>query len=116
KIADLLAKSPADDAKQLGANAEAVAGLGEAGITELVKKLDAGGDVSRLHYAISGFSFAATQPGKESWRSLAVKAYGAALPQLKDSEAKLLILTQLEQVGKDDAIPYLQGYLKDERF
>ncbi|MBX2925508.1 MAG: DUF1080 domain-containing protein [Chitinophagaceae bacterium] len=116
KIADLLAKLPADDAKQLGANAAAVAGLGEAGITELVKKLDAGGDVSRLHYAISGFSFAATQPGKESWRSMAVKAYGAALPQLRDSEAKLFILTQLEQVGKDDAIPYLEGYLKDERF
>lgn len=116
KIADLLAKLPADDSAQLATSVAAVAGLGEAGITELVKKLDAGGDVSRLHYAISGFSFAATQPGKESWRSMAVKAYGAVLSQLKDSEAKLLILTQLEQVGKDDAIPYLEPYLKDERF
>lgn len=116
KIADLLAKLPAEDSAQLATSVAAVAGLGEAGITELVKKLDAGGDVSRLHYAISGFSFAATQPGKESWRSTAVKTYGAALSQLQDSEAKLFVLTQLEQVGKDDAIPYLEPYLKDERF
>ncbi len=29
---------------------------------------------------------------------------------------KLLILTQLGLVGRDDAIPYLEGYLKDEMF
>ena len=56
KIADLLAKTPADDAAQLKANAAAFADLGEQGIVELVKKLDAGGDDTKLHFAINGFT------------------------------------------------------------
>ncbi len=115
KIADLLAKTPAEEAKQLKANAEAVANLGEAGIAELVSGLNAGGDNTRLHYAISGFSFYVTQNGNESQRSLAVKAYGQALSKLTNKEAQLFIITQLEHVGKDDAIAYLEPFLKDER-
>lgn len=115
KIADLLAKLPAEDSKQLNASVAAVAGLGEAGLVELVQKLDAGGDNSLVHYAISGFSFAATQPGKDDWRALAVKAYATALGKLSNEEAKLFIITQLEQVGKDDAIAALTPFLQHNR-
>ncbi|MBX3241195.1 MAG: DUF1080 domain-containing protein [Chitinophagaceae bacterium] len=115
KIADLLAKTPAEDAAQFNANAGAVAGLGEIGLGELVKKLDDNGDNSKIHFALSGFSAAATAPGKEDWRSLAVKTYGRSLQQLTSPESKLFIITQLEQLGKDDAIPYLQAYLQDAR-
>ncbi|MFT3947039.1 MAG: HEAT repeat domain-containing protein [Agriterribacter sp.] len=115
KIADLLAKTPADDAKQLKANAEAVANLGENGIAALVAGLNAGGDDTRLHYAINGFSYYATQKGSENWRELAVKAYARALPELTSKEAQLFIITQLEHVGKDDAIAALEPFLKDER-
>lgn len=115
KIADLLAKTPADEAVQLKANATAFADLGEQGIVELVKRLNAGGDDTKLHYAINGFTFAASEAGKEAWRSLAVKAYSTALPQLTNDEAKLFIITQLEHVGKDDAIAVLIPFLKDDR-
>ncbi|MCC6287514.1 MAG: DUF1080 domain-containing protein [Chitinophagaceae bacterium] len=115
KIADLLAKTPADDAKQLKANAEAVANLGENGIAELVAGLNAGGDDTRLHYAINGFSYYATQKGNENQRELAVKAYARALPKLTNKEAQLFIITQLGHVGKDDAIAALEPFLKDER-
>ncbi len=115
KIADLLAKTPADDADQLNANAEAVAKLGEAGLAELVARLNTAEDHTKLHYAINGFSFSASQPGKESWRAMAVKAYGQALEKLSDKEAQLFIITQLEHVGKDDAVTYLKSYLHDER-
>ena len=115
KIADLLAKTPAEDATQLNANAEAVAKLGEDGLTALVIRLNTPGDHTKLHYAINGFSFSASQPGKESWRQMAVKAYGEAIQKLSDKEAKLFIITQLEHVGKDDAVALLQGYLQDER-
>ncbi len=115
KIADLLAKTPADDATQLKANAAAFANLGEQGIVELVKKLDAGGDDTKLHFAVNGFTYAATETGKEAWRALAVKAYSAALPQLSNAEAKLFIITQLEHVGNDDAIAALTPFLKDDR-
>ena len=115
KIADLLAKTPAEDSAQLNANAEAVAKLGEGGIAELVTRLSTQGDHTRLHYAINGFSFSASQPGKENWRQMAVKAYGEALQKISDKEAKLFIITQLEHVGKDDAVALLQAYLQDER-
>ena len=115
KIADLLAKTPAEDSTQLNANAGAVAKLGEAGLTELVTRLNTQGDDTKLHYAINGFSFSASQPGKENWRQMAVKAYGAALEKLSDKEAKLFIISQLEHVGKDDAVASLQSYLQDER-
>ncbi|MFT3746726.1 MAG: DUF1080 domain-containing protein [Agriterribacter sp.] len=115
KIADLLAKNPAEDAKQLRANAEAVANLGENGIVELVAGLNAGGDDTRLHYAINGFSYYATQKENESWRAFAVKAYGQALSKLTNKEAQLFIITQLEHVGKDDAVAFLEPFLKDER-
>ncbi len=115
KIADLLAKIPAEDAAQYNANAASVAGLGEQGLTVLVKKLDDAADNSKIHFALNGFSAAATAAGKESWRSMAVKAYGNNLQQLSSPESKLFILTQLELVGKDDAIPYIQPYLSDER-
>ncbi|HTN05086.1 family 16 glycoside hydrolase [Agriterribacter sp.] len=115
KIADLLAKTPADDAAQLNANAEAVAKLGENGLAELAARLNTPGDHTKLHYAINGFSFSASQPGKESWRQMAVKAYGQALEKLSDKEAQLFIITQLEHVGKDDAVAYLKNYLHDER-
>ena len=115
RIADLLAKTPADDSAQLIQNAQAVAGLGEAGLTELVKQLSGPGDDSRLHYAISGFSFYATQAGREDWRAMATRGYGKALSQLADAADQQFILFQLQQVGKDDAIPYLQSFLGNER-
>lgn len=115
KIADLLAKTPAEDAQQLKKNAEAVAGLGEKGLVELVTGLDAAGDNTRRQFAINGFTYYASQPGQEDWRSVAVKAYGEALQKLSNKEAKLFVITQLEHIGKDDAITYLQEYLKDER-
>lgn len=115
KIADLLAKTPADDAVQLNANAEAAAKLGEIGLIELISRLNTPGDHSRLHFVINGFSFSASQPGKENWRQLAVKAYGQALEKLSDKEAQQFIISQLEHVGKDDAVGYLKKYLNDER-
>lgn len=115
QIADLLAKEPAEDSAQLYANAGAVFKMGESGLVEMVTRLGAPGDQTRLHYAINGFSFAASQRGKENWREMAVKAYGQALGKLSDKEAQLFIITQLEHVGKDDAVAYLKAYLHDER-
>jgi HEAT repeat protein len=115
KIADLLAKTPAEDSAELNVNAEAVAKLGGDGLTELVTRLNTPGNHTKLHYAINGFSFSASEPGKENWRRMAVKAYGEALQKLSDKEAKLFIITQIEHVGKDDAVAYLQAYLQDER-
>lgn len=115
KIADLLAKAPAADSAELIANAMSVADLGENGLIELIKQLNGSGDKSRQHFAISGFSFYATQAGRENWRSIATNAYGQALSQVNDPVNKQFLITQLELVGKNDAIPFLQPLLTDDR-
>lgn len=115
KIADLLAKAPADDSAQLIQNAMAVADLSEAGLTELVKQLNQSGDKSRLHYAISGFSFYATQPGRENWRSMATNGYGKSLSQITDPVEQQFVIFQLQQVAKNDAIAYLKPYIHNDR-
>lgn len=115
KIADLLAKMPAKDSADLLANAEATADLGPAGLVTLASQLDAAGDNTRLHYALTGFSFCATQTGRDNWRSMAVNSYGHALEKVTNPEAQLFLITQLEHVGKDDAILFLEPFLHHER-
>lgn len=115
KIADLLAKVPAADSADLINNALAVADLGETGLAELIKQLEGSGDKSRQHFALSGFSFYATQNGREAWRSMATNAYGKALSQVSDPVVKQFLLAQLQQVGKNDAIAYVQPLLTNDR-
>lgn len=115
RIADLLLKLPSQDAAQLNANMTEIANLGEMGYQQLVSMLlPAGADNSRLQYAINGFSYYATQPGKESWRKMSVDTYTASLRKATDLEVKRFLIEQLMIVAKEEAIPTLATYLSDE--
>ncbi|MCO5948543.1 family 16 glycoside hydrolase [Mucilaginibacter flavidus] len=113
----ILEKEPANNASELNANAVATAQLGEAGIVNMLGMLQPTGqaDNTKIFDAISGFSFYVTQPGKELWRAMAVKAYGKALAKSADKENQAFIISQLQVTGKDDAILILKKYLGDER-
>ncbi|WP_432709700.1 family 16 glycoside hydrolase [Pedobacter sp.] len=115
RIADLLAQMPAEDAKLLDNNMKDLAQLGEDGYVTLITKLAAPGqgDNSRLEYAIGGFSAYVSQKGKENWRVMAANAYCKALPKLTNPQNKSFIISQLELVGDDAAVSYLQEYLTD---
>jgi HEAT repeat protein len=117
KIADVLAKLPANDAKQLDAAMNDIAGLGESGITDMVAMLAApgNGDNTGLEYAIGGFSRYVMQKDKEDWRQMAAKAYCQALEKTSDKENKAFIIKQLQNIAKDETVSYLQAYLQDER-
>jgi HEAT repeat protein len=116
KIADLLAQLPALDAKQLTGNMQEISQMGEDGYVTLITGLTAPGtgNNAAVEYAIGGFSNYVNQPGKETERTMCVSAYAKALDKLKDPQNKAFIITQLELVGKDDAVPYLQNLLKDQ--
>lgn len=116
RIADLLASVPASGSEELEANAEEVAAMGEAGILELAGKLvpPGQGDNTAVEYALDGFTAYASQPGKESLRQLAARAYCSALEQVKEAESKAFLISQLQLVGSDESVPALQGYLGDE--
>jgi HEAT repeat protein len=104
----ILDKEPANNASELNANAIATARLGEEGIVNMLGMLQPTGqaDNTKIFDAISGFSFYVTQPGKEPWRAMAVKAYGKALAKSNDKENQAFII---------DAILILKNYLRDER-
>lgn len=115
RIADLLAQLPARDAKQLKGNMQEIAQMGEDGYLTLISGLTAPGKGNNalLEYAIGGFSAYVTQPGQEASRKMSVNAYAKALTKLSDVQNKSFILSQLELVGKDDAIACIQPYLTD---
>src|SRR5690606_9218822 len=73
------------------------------------------GDNSRIEYAASGFSAYASKPGRENLRQMAVKAYCEALSRVQDKDSRQFIISQLQVVGKDDAVSCLQSYLNDKR-
>ena len=113
----ILDKEPAIKEADLNANAEKTIALGEQGIVKMLEMLQAPAqaDNTKIYDAISGFSFYITQRTKEPWRATAVKAYCTALPKVSDKENQAFIISQLQMIGKDDAIPTLKSYLNDER-
>ena len=115
RIADLLAQLPAKDAKQLKANMIDITQMGEDGYVTLISGLTASGKGNNalLEYAIDGFTSYVSMPGQENWRKMSVNAYGKALANLTGQQNKAFIMTQLQIVGKDDAISYLESYLTD---
>jgi hypothetical protein len=117
RITAILDKEPANNEAELNANAAKTAELGEKGMLDLLTMLQpqGQGDNTKIYDAVSGFSFYVTQPGKEPWRAMAVKAYGNALSKISDKENQAFIISQLQIAGKDDAIVALKKYLNDER-
>src|SRR5205085_7992573 len=66
KIADLLAMLPAQNQEQLNKSMQAVAALGTNGLNEMLAMLAAPGksDNTSLEYAIAGYAFYLTAPGR----------------------------------------------------
>jgi len=117
KIADLLSREPVNTQEQLNANMETIGTMGSDGIEKLVLSLSAPGkgDNTKIEYAIKSFSYYSMQTGKASLRKAAAGAYCNALEKTTDKENKAFIIRQLEIVGDDNAVSYLQKYLSDER-
>src|SRR3569832_1738681 len=116
-ITAILDKVPAIKEADLNANAEKTMALGKQGIEKMLEMLQAPGqaDNTKIYDAISGFSFYITQRTKEPWRVASVKAYCTALPKVGDKENQAFIISQLQMIGKDDAVSSLKSYLNDER-
>ncbi len=115
RIADLLAQTPADNARQLLTNAEEIAALGKPGIVQLVTGLSAleMGQRGSLEFAIGGFTYYVNQPERENWRKLAAEAYAEALPRLSDINSKAFVLSQLQQIDKGEGLKVLTALLED---
>ncbi|WP_460670788.1 family 16 glycoside hydrolase [Larkinella ripae] len=117
RVANDVAQMPALDGKQFNTNMDAIAALGAKGLEEMALMLAAPtkSDNTNVQYALGGLSYYVTKPGKELQRTLATRAYGQALEKLNDPESKAFIISQLQIVGRDDAVAFLKPYLTDER-
>jgi len=118
KIADLLAQMPAKDSAHLSDNMKEIAAMGENGLSGMAELLSAPGkgDNSKPQYAINGFSYYATQPGREDWRRMSERAYCQALTKVTHPVNKAFIISQLQIVGQsDEAVSCLKNYLNDEQ-
>lgn len=117
KVADLLAQVPAENAASLKKNMEELAGLGKPGLVQIASMLTppGKGDNTKIQYALGGFTYAASQSGKEEWRKMAAEAYGEALSKVNDPDSKNFLIYQLQTVGKDESVDVLKSYLTDER-
>lgn len=116
RIADLLAQLPVNDSVRLKASMADMAIIGQrGGLPEMISLLSAPGmgNNARLEYAVSGFTAYALHAGNEEIRKMSVTYYCKALEKLTDKENKTFLISQLELVGKDDAVPCLQKYLSD---
>lgn len=115
QVHDLLSQMPAPDQQTLQQDMQQVAALGAEGLSTLAAlvRSDDGGVDSTVRYAVGSFSFAATQPGKEAWRSMSVTAYCNALHEVAGREAKAFLIRQLQITGNDEAVTCLQPFLQD---
>jgi len=116
KIADLLATMPAQTTDQLSKAMEQMAGLGGNGLVEMIGMLAAPGkgDNSALQFALGSYSAYVTKAGREQQRIAAVQSYCSAIDKPADKWNKEFIIRQLQITGKDDAVPCLQKFLKQE--
>ncbi|MGX5820596.1 family 16 glycoside hydrolase [Chitinophaga lutea] len=117
KIADLLAQQPAENAASLKSNMELLSSMGEEGITGLASMMTSAGkgDNTAIEYALAGYAFYVTQPGKEKERAIASDALVKSLSLTSDKENKAFIITLLQRAGNENAVSALQPYLTDER-
>ncbi|HVI49056.1 MAG TPA: family 16 glycoside hydrolase [Chitinophaga sp.] len=118
KVADVLALMPSPDKSQFNTNMEAIAALGEEGVATIAGMLAAPGkgDNTQLQYALSGYAYYVTQPGKESLRKQVVAGLSKALAKTSDPENKVFLITLLQTTGTEAAVNPLQPLLLTDRY
>lgn len=116
-MASNMSAYPAHDQQQFNQRMEAIGQSGENNLEKMAEGLqpEPQADNTQLQYAINGFSTYVMQNNKEDWRAMAVQAYGKALNDLNNWQNKQFLIQQLQLIGKDDAVPFLQPFLQNEK-
>ncbi|TLU98995.1 DUF1080 domain-containing protein [Dyadobacter luticola] len=117
KIEVLFSKLPSENESVLKKNMETLEQLGKPGLVQIASMLKplGKGDNTKVQYAIGGFTYYASQAGKETARKNAADAYAEALGNVNDPDSKNFLIYQLQTVGKDESVDILKSYLTDER-
>ncbi|MCE7061442.1 DUF1080 domain-containing protein [Dyadobacter sp. CY343] len=117
KIEGLFSKLPAQNEAGLKKNMAELEQLGKPALVQIATMLTplGKGDNTKIQYALGGFTYYASQAGKETARVAASEAYSGALGKVTDPDSKNFLIYQLQTVGKDESVNTLKTYLSDER-
>ncbi|MCE6990475.1 family 16 glycoside hydrolase [Dyadobacter sp. CY323] len=117
KIEVLFSKIPAENEAGLKKNMETLEQLGKPALVQIASMLKplGKGNNAKVEYALGGFTYYASQAGKETARKNAAEAYAEALGNVNDPDNKNFLIYQLQTVGKDESVNILKSYLTDER-
>jgi HEAT repeat protein len=118
KVTNILSKYPARSAAEMDGLAAELLSLGREGVLEVCRRLAGPGKDANAspRYAIDGLSLRFSRPGgAEKERLLYVGALFAALDKAPDADARAFIISQVQIVGKGEAVKPLARYIKDPR-
>ncbi|MBV8252166.1 MAG: DUF1080 domain-containing protein [Chitinophaga sp.] len=115
KIADILARFPANGQAELQKYCSEIAALGADGVSQMTDMLVAPGkgDNTKTEYALAGYTFYVTGKGLDMQRQAAARAFTASLGRASATETKAFIIRQLQTLADPVAIPALQPLLTD---
>ena len=116
KVADLLARFPADDLQFNNKLMGEMLSLGEAGIQRICDQIvPAGtGDDTRPRFAVESLSRFLSQKGKENDRAMWEKICIKNIPGQKDNGVRDFFMKQLQIIGGDQSVAALKTYLSDK--
>ena len=117
KVADNLAKFPAENAAARDIIASELIALGAPGIKEICSLLvpPGTGDDTKIRYALSGLSAYVHRPGAEKERKMYSGAIVEAMNSAADNEIKAFLIRQLQLAGGDEAVSPLGALLGHTR-
>ena len=117
KVSTILAKFPADNAKEKEAFAAELFSLGPDGLRDVLGRLAAPGtdDDSLARFALDAVAVNVSRAGAESERRIFVKQLLKALDEPRDAEVKAFLLSELQLVGKKEIVKPLAKLLNDPK-
>lgn len=115
KVSTVLAKFPAENAKDKEAFAAELVSLGPDGLRDVLGRLAAPGadDDSLARFALDAVAVNVSRAGAESERLIFVKELLKALYEPRDAEVKAFLLSELQLVGKKEIVKPLRRFLND---
>ncbi|MFA9454952.1 MAG: hypothetical protein ACERK6_13685, partial [Candidatus Aminicenantaceae bacterium] len=117
RAGEIVARFPADNARDRALWAKELIDLGDEGIVAVCRMLASPGasDDSPARFALHGVTTVVNQSGLDRERSLFNKALLRALEQEREKEVQAFLIRQLQLSAGDEAVKPLKGYLKDNR-
>ncbi|MGD0782343.1 MAG: HEAT repeat domain-containing protein [Candidatus Aminicenantales bacterium] len=115
RVSAVLVRFPSYSGPDRDAAAASFLALGEPGVLEACRRLAPSGtdDDSLVRYALHGAAVYAARAGAEPERAAFAAALLKALDAHPIGEAKAFLISQIQWVAKDDAVPGLAAYLGD---